>query len=159
MRCHLYGPSEAGDAWAARLRQHLRLDLEMITATGDLILFMHMHEQTKQADGLACSYVNDILYTGEPEFKRGTSVTARTSEVKKLELTSLDFAGLTVQQQDTGYSIDQSRYAAPLKPVDMSSGFEEFRENWHQLAWMSNSRPDVSGAVEMLSQVTINSFN
>lgn len=57
-----------------------------------------------------------------------------------------------------GYLMHQLRYAKGFKTLNASPSFEEYRSLLHKLAWLGHTRPYILGPINILSQVTENTF-
>lgn len=153
----LYGLTDAGDYWHNTFGKHLQQDLSMRPTASDLALY------TKSVrDGLAClvgTYVDDTIATGPIEFDGESRLTERRFESRNREYDNVRFAGVEIRREGHGYLMHQDKYAQKLEEISSQDGFHAFRSLRHQLAWLTHTRPDLCAHANILSQVTMASYN
>ena len=152
----LYGLSDSGDYWHVTFANHLKNDLGMSPAAGDLSLFFKM--VNGQLAGMTGAYVDDSIGTGTPDFERESEKTQERVESKPREFDNFTFAGIQVEKTDYGYLMHQERYCRKIKLKAKDCSFKEFRSRRQELAWLHHTRPDISVAVNLLAQVTESMF-
>lgn len=157
----LYGLSESGDAWHQKLKNKIIRKLKMRMITGDQALFYHTTEAEKSGqeegncDGLLGTYVEDILFSGTEKFEKHTKKLDEKIKVKPAKKLPITFAGLSInKEQDGTITIDQSEYIRKLTKLEKDCTYEDFRSYRHKLAWIASSRPDITAASNLYSQVT-----
>lgn len=100
------------------------------------------------------AYVDDTLKAGTPEFEVQAQQTESRFEAKERNYGDINFAGVRVEKEGSGYRLQQNRFINRLELLPMDAGFDEFRFWRHELAWATHTRPDLSATVAILAQVT-----
>lgn len=153
----LYGLTESGEYWNYTFSEHMRKDLDMTQAVGDLSLFFK-HVNGKLA-GLAGTYVDDSMLSGNAKFMDSTAATAKRFESKEKTLDNFVFAGLEVSTTDKGFCLHQRKQVAKLAALPATPSFKDFKSKLMSLGWITHTRPDISCRVAQLAQVTEESFS
>ena len=157
----LYGLSDAGDYWYLTLRVYLRDELSLTNMDGDLSLYVDMAKfATGQGvKGLLGVFVDDLLRSGEKNFNKTLENVSSRFESKPRIYDDVYFAGVHIKrQEDHTITVDQSAHIKKLEKLSRKAGFEEFRSRRHALGWLSQTRPEISATVNILSQVTDKNF-
>lgn len=153
----LYGLSGSGDYWHHTFKGHLRRDLSMTQATGDLSLWFKSVEQA--LNGMIAVYVGDQLSAGTPAFEEETKITERQFQSRPRKYDHISFAGVEISQRPDGSVLMHQRpHADRIQHLPKSCTFAEFRSGRQELAWIGHTRPDVAAVANMASQITTATF-
>lgn len=124
---------------------------------GDLSLYYR--RERKELSGLSGIIVDDTLQAGTKSFYDHTSKTVAMFKCKERQKEDIIFAGVqVVKNHDGGFRLSQFDYARKLQTMDFGSTFQDLRSVRAKLAWLTNTRPDISFAVAKLAQVTEGTF-
>jgi hypothetical protein len=105
-------------------------------------------------EGLTGLYVDDTLSTGTRTFEEES---ARTNpyQTSGRRFGSGTILGCTFRQEDDGsVHVHQQSYVLRLASLSQSASYAMFRSQRMRLAWMLQTRPDISLSVALASQVT-----
>lgn len=105
-------------------------------------------------DGLLAVYVDDTLAAGTSSFEKLTDKIPQEFESKPKEHPPLLFAGININKLEDGYFLEQADYISKIDLLKPDTEFDEFRTTRHKLAWVSHTRPEILAGVNILSQVT-----
>lgn len=147
----LYGLSDAGDYWSTTLNAfHVRM-LRMREVTGDFALFFrHICDKIV---GLSATFVDDLLETGSPEYRREMEAAIRsTFDISNVQDAPLTYAGADITTHP--YTLSQAGYIRRLSLLPSSATFQDFASQRQKIAWITHSRPDISCRVSFAAQVT-----
>ncbi len=153
----LYGLCDSGDLWCETLDIHHRKDLDMKPFKLDHALYYYINNG--KLKGLSGSYIDDIIRTGDEEFKQMSNKTNRKFEMAADEELPSEFTGFIIKRQNENIFISQSHYLQKLSILPKEASFSDFRSMRMRLAWLSNSRPDCLFHISKLTQVTEKDFN
>ena len=149
----LYGLPESEDYWGETLTRHHLDQLRMQQAEEDFSLFFYHIGRTLA--GLSGTYVDDILRTGNPSFKKySTKLTNDAFDAKNLVENEFTFTGLRISGPLELRNFSQTAYIKRLSCLAKNSSFDMFRSTRAKLAWTTHTRPDVACAVAKLAQIT-----
>ena len=148
----LYGLADSGDYWNETFAQHIKQDLKMKATAQDMSFFFR--KVGNKLKGLIGTYVDDTLFSGDPDFLQHTNKTLRKFDSKERKFDTTRFAGVYIESKGDGYIVHQESYAEKLQLLDIRSSFEEFRSSRSQLTWLIHTRPDICASVNLLAQVT-----
>ena len=109
--------------------------------------------------GLLGVYVDDTLAAGNKEFEKETDKIPAEFESKPREFPPILFAGMNIERNSTGgYKLHQKPYLDKIDPLKKDDTYEEFRSTRHKLAWITHTRPEILAGVNILSQVTKDTY-
>lgn len=91
----LYGLAGSGDYWSATVSDHIKNDLGMEATAGDISLFFKLIHS--KLSGLICSYVDNSLIAGDPEFLSLTDKKLNKIENKPMKMPKFKFAGVYIE--------------------------------------------------------------
>lgn len=74
------------------------------------------------------------------------------------EYPPLPFAGIDINKTKKGYFLEENTYASKIDPLPKTASFEDFRTTQHLLAYITHTRLEFFTWINVLSQVTINTF-
>lgn len=153
----LYGLCESGDHWHETLDKHHREELRMTPFKCDPALYYKMMNNV--LCGLSGGYVDDLIRTGNQDFKKLSRKTKEVFDMAEDELLPCNFTGFSLRR-GTGRDIliDQHAYLKNLEEIPLDAKFSRFRSMRMKLAWLSNSRPDCLFQISQLAQVTENAY-
>lgn len=80
-------------------------------------------------------------------------------QTKCREYGNFKFSGVEIESIQNGYKIHQSSFANKISELELSSNFSSFRSKRQELAWLTNTRPDIACAVNKAAQVTEENFS
>lgn len=152
----LYGLTESGDSWFDKFTSFLKGKLGLQSTATDLSFFYHTPEDSLQ--GLMGVYVDDSLSAGTDEFLTLTDKIAEEFESKPRESPPFQFAGVQIDNDPQGYVLEQHKYTEQIDKLKLDCSFEEFRTTRHRLACITQTRPEILAEVNILSQVTAETF-
>jgi Reverse transcriptase (RNA-dependent DNA polymerase) len=109
----LYGLADSGDYWGSTLREHFENDLGMTSTTGDAALFFK--QIRGELMGMTCSYVDDLLSAGNPEFVKHTEKRTTRFDCKAQEYDAFKYVGMEIETVDEEFQVHQKTYAARLR--------------------------------------------
>ena len=99
------------------------------------------------------------MYTGSQQFVTLTKKVGQHFDSKPRKTPPFKFAGISILRPDLDTIVmQQQRYIATLEHLPPDAPFTAFRTMRHKLAWVSNCRPNVLAAVNILSQVTADTY-
>jgi len=154
----LYGLADSGDYWGETLTEHHLEDLRMQQANGDFSLYFH--NVGKKLTGMSRTYVDDILRTGNEDFKRSSmAATYSKFDAKDPIFNDFTFTGIHLSGTKEYRKLSQERYILRLSRLAREATYEQFRSCRHKLAWTVHTRPDIAFAVSKLAQVTAENFD
>ena len=153
----LYGLSESGDAWFQRYNGYLTKNLKLEQTDGDMSCY-YKREEEEELQGLLGVYVDDTLAAGSEKFKKLTDNIEKHFESKPREYLPFQFAGINIKKKENGFIMEQQHYVSTISKLEKSSTFETFRTTRHRLAWISHTRPEILAGVNILAQVTKDTF-
>lgn len=107
---------------------------------------------------ICATYVYDTLHAVNKEYIKEIELTEQKFHCKSRLWNNIKFTGLQIKQIDSIWAVHQKRYIDRLQKLKPHCDFFAFRSLRVQLAWASNSRPDVCFAVALLAQITIDTF-
>lgn len=158
VRKFLYGLAESGDAWHQKLKKEITVTMKMRSSTSDQALY---YKSTNAGlEGIAGTYVDDILLTGRDEFEGCAGQLDLAIKMKPADDIPLTFAGLTIDRREgQAVVVHQKEYIRrKLEALEIDCSYEEFRSCRHRVAWVSAARPDVMAATSLFRQVTSATF-
>ena len=153
----LYGLAESGDYWGRTFRFHLLKELNMKSCISDAALFYK--KLGTELMGLCSTYVDDTLHAGTDEYSDLCKKTETKFKCKNREYDNTQFAGLQIEKATNGFEVHQKQYIQKLNTLNYKSTYSDFRSTRAKLAWTTNTRPDISCAVALLTHVTEDIFN
>lgn len=65
---------------------------------------------------------------------------------------------MQIETTEEGFKIHQQNYINKLCTLDKKSIFDDFRSLSAKLAWVTNTRPDISFSIAKSSQITIEMY-
>ncbi|PXF47153.1 Retrovirus-related Pol polyprotein from transposon TNT 1-94 [Gracilariopsis chorda] len=95
---HLYVLTESGEYWNYTFSEHMKKDLGMIRAVGDLSLLLKRFNE--KLAGLAGTYVDDSMLLGNKKFLDSARATAERFESEENTLDHFVFAGQEISTMD-----------------------------------------------------------
>lgn len=154
---YLYGLSDSGDAWYHKCRVKLLQVLKLLNTTGDAS-FYYRRMKDGELEGMLGTHVNDMVVTGSKQFEQNMQLLDNHIEMMLPDELPLTFAGIDIlEEREHGKlvrKLHQKLYIEKLEPIPDKASFDEFRSMRHKLAWATLTRPDISAAVALFSQVT-----
>ena len=93
----LYGLSDSGDSWAAKLRSHIIQALGLNESLADPPISF-LHDENMNLIGIHATYVDDLLRAGNKTFKRICKITHETFETSEDEVLPLTYAGFHISR-------------------------------------------------------------
>lgn len=133
----------------------LRKDVGLGTATGHPELFSSKGESTLPMDGPVVTQVDDVLGAGCSEFHRRKIQWGDILDAKPGESPPLSFAGVRLSTLPSlGFIINWPNYAEHLRLLPWDATFDVLRSLRHQLAWLGQTRLDVTTIASISSEVT-----
>lgn len=154
----LYGLADAGDYWGKTMSSHLRNDLEMETTTSDAAFFFKRAGEKLQ--GMCATFVDDSLHAGDEDYVQLTDKTMQRFECREREWDDVTFAGMQIDTKVGEFHVHQKRYIDKLTPLSTgATTFAQYRSFRVKLAWITNTRPDITCAVAKAVQVTEKQFS
>ena len=154
----LYGLTESGDLWHATVDGHHRDDLVMKPLRSDAATFTKL-DDSGELIGLSGLYVDDLLRTGTPEFRKLCRMTNDKFDMAEDENVPFEFVGATFEREEDGtLIINQHRYLKRLEELQPDADFSQFRSMRMRLAWLANTRPDCLHEIAQLAQVSSEVF-
>jgi hypothetical protein len=128
-------------------------NLRMQQTVGDFSLFFA--RTSGQLLGLSGTYVDDILRAVTPKWLASTTATTEsTFETQAPKKKDFTFIGLQLSTSKNSIKMAQQDYNSRISLLPTNSTYEAYRSTRAKLAWASTTRPDISCAVSMASQVT-----
>ena len=112
----LYGLCDAGDLWHESLNRHLREDLNLQPTKADPSLYFSFRDD--KLVGIHGSYVDDLLRSGDSEFKEFCEATHRRFETSGDEDLPVTFAGFNITNHNNQLSMEQTFYIKQLEELD-----------------------------------------
>ena len=153
----LYGLADSGDYWGETLTRHHLDKLRMKQTNGDFSLFFKILGNKLTA--LSGTYVDGIIRAGDQEYlESSTRQTLADFESKEPSFRTFTFTGLQVSQDDTEKTLCQEEYIKCITILKDSESFDTFHSMRDKLAWVANTRPDISCAISMASTVRNDTF-
>jgi hypothetical protein len=154
----LYGLSDSGDHWARTLNEHHKRDLGMTQSGIDGSLFFK--QLGSNLIGLSATYVDDTLRAGTPRFVKDAELTGQIFDSKLPTKHQIKFAGLDITSNTSeSNAISQQKYIERINALPDNAEFDEYRSLRARLAWVTQTRPDISCNVAFAAQVTKDIFN
>ena len=114
--------------------------------------------EDEELQGLLGVYVDDTLAAGTEKFKKLTDNIEKHFESKPRDYLPFQFAGINIKKKENGYIMEQEHYVPTITKLEKTSTFETFRTTRHRLAWISHTRPEILAGVNILAQVTKDTF-
>lgn len=102
-------------------------------------------------------YVDHTLDSGNPQFQKLTDQIPKTFESKEKEYPPFAFSGININKEIYGYFTES--YAKGLTQLENTASVDQFCTTRHKFAWIVNTRPEITGGVNILSQVTEKAYN
>lgn len=153
----LYGLPDSGDYWHTTFAQHIEKDLGMTRMVGDLSTFFKYIRG--RLAGIAGTYVDDCLMTGNDEFRKLTDKTLQRFDSRDRVVDNFTFAGIELETSDDGFLLHQGKQADKLRILPLEATFSQFKSAVMSLAWLCHTRPEISCVVAQAAQVTQNVFD
>ena len=123
----------------------------MRPTAGDLSLYIkRTHDEL---EGMVGAYVDDSIGTGTKQFEEYSKLTEQRFQSKPRETQRFTFAGIEIEPTEDGYILHQRAFASRVKMLPKDCSFSDFRSKRHELAWLVNTRPDISAQVNFAAQV------
>ena len=120
----LYGLCDAGDLWHQSLNQHLTEELHLQPTKADPSLYFSF--RGNKLVGINGSYVDDLLRSGDSEFKNWCKRTHEKFETSGDEPLPVTFAGFQISRNEHNLlSMDQTFYIRRLEELDPSLPFTD----------------------------------
>jgi hypothetical protein len=105
--------------------------------------------------GLILTYVDDLLIVGDENFLKLSQRIEERFQSRPRIVNCFAHAGVDINHAPFRIStISQFPYSAGIAKLPNRSDFEAFRSARAKLQWLVNTRPDIAGAVAILTQVT-----
>jgi hypothetical protein len=109
---------------------------------------------------LSGCYIDDVIRGGTPEFlAAATSKTEAAFDTKAPVKGNFEFLELRTSETNGVRTLSQAEYVPLLKPLPATADYSAHRSLMAQLAWVSQTRPDVACAVSQAAQVTQATFD
>lgn len=105
------------------MHNRLSLDIKMRATTGDLSFF-YKHGMSGELKGMVRAYVDYTLKAGSKEFETLAQETDAKFESKRREYDNFSFAGIRVDQTESGFLLYQKRYIRSLRLLPMDVEFD-----------------------------------
>ena len=104
--------------------------------------------------------VRAVLRRGSVEFRNWCKLTHEKFETSGDESLLITFVGFQISRNKHNLlSIRQTFCMRRLEELDPSLPFTDFRSMRMRLAWLANTRPDISFEISRLAQITLDRFN
>ena len=157
-----YGLADAPRRFYMSLKDAL-IESGLKRSLQDFAVF-YAHDSQNRLIGMVVTHVDDILFTGSPEFHRVHMDTfLKKFTLGKLQKNKFDYCGSTIEVTPQCISVSQEHYAKKIAELDYVSGNPErslneseyaiFRTTLGKLTWLTTStRPDLAFQVNLLSQ-------
>lgn len=159
----VYGLVDAPHRWYLTLSEVL-LDLGLYRSKYDHAVFLYYVGD--KVIGMICVYVDDLLYSGNPQFESDIieKIMIRF-EIGSSEKSNFTYCGIAVSTADHVLTLSQTAYIESLQPVCISGQkdhskplntkeYAEFRKLLGHLSWLAvSTRPDIAFPVNQLSRV------
>lgn len=153
----LYVLCESGDLWHETLDRHQKEDVGMKPLRSDPALYVLMKDNLLQ--GLSGGYVDDLIRTGNKDFRALARKTSHKFEMAEDENLPCVFTGFSLKRQETkAIAQNQHDYLRRLEKKSSDCSFCTFRSMRMKLAWLSNTRPDCLFQISQLAQITEDMF-
>ena len=153
----LYGLCESGDLWFKTLDDHHKNDLEMKPMRSDPAFYMSM--KNNLLEGMSGTYVDDILPSGNANFRDLAKKTSTRFEMAEDSSLPCQFVGFRLQRGKNGtLELNQEEYVRKLRPMPTDGSYSGFASLRMKLAWLAHSRPDCMFEVSQMTQVTRERF-
>jgi hypothetical protein len=104
--------------------------------------------------GTILSYVDDLIITGCFEFLEKSQAIDRRFKSRPRQTNIFTHAGVDIRREQNLNILSNTGYAERMQRVQKTCNYETFRSARAKLQWLVNTRPDVSGSVSLLAQVT-----
>lgn len=153
----LYGIAEGGDYWGRTFRKHLIRDIEMVPTTCDEALFYKRNGDI--LIGTCATFVDDSIHGGNPEYCKATEETEKKFRCRPREFDNLAFSGMEVYTRKNYFEIVQTNYISKLCKLPKVCSFKEYSSLRAKLLWLTQTRPDITCAIAIATQVTEERFN
>lgn len=153
----LYGLSESGYLWYAKIDQVYRNDLKKKHLTKEAAMFADREKEPKI--GLRVSYLDDLQQARTAKFREKNKSTLKKFDMIERDKLSFQFTGFTVKRVKTAkLAISQNDYLRRLEQIPDDTDFKRFRSMRKKLAKLANSRPDLLFNIATLAEVTGEKF-
>lgn len=153
----LYGLPESGDYWDRTMKNHIKKDIGMQACTLDDAFYYK--RKSGNLIGLCATYVDDSLHVGTEEYCKLCEETEKRFSCKSREWNNVQFAGIQIEKTEDDFIAHQISYITKLAPLSYKSRFADFRSLRAQLAWATNTRPDICYTTAVLAQATEEAFD
>lgn len=105
------------------------------------------------------TYVNDLLFSGEDDFKQHSKKLDEHIKMKPAQQIPFVFDRIRIDQKEDGtVTLDQTAYRHNVEKLKMDFTFDEFRSLRHRLAWVGATRPKDIASSNLFIQVTTKTF-
>lgn len=147
----LYGLSDPEDYWHATFVKHMERSYDAEQGVRFVTILSHRSIKTARHDG------NERRRYSQREqhsmfFQQ---LTRRLLDAKTREYYNLTFAEVTIATRNDGSLLmHQADYAKKIQLLDKRCTYEQFRSRRHELAWLTNMRPDGAAEPAIRAQVT-----
>ena len=152
----LYGLSESGDFSYKSYSTFLKEKMQVTPTEGDTSFYFKSVED--KIIGLWRVYIDDKLAAGNKELEKETDKIPTQFESKPREFPAILFVGMNIEKTKQGYTLHQKRSLEKIELLNKDDRFEEFRRSRHRLAWITHTRPEILAGVNILSQITQDTF-
>ena len=154
----VYGLADAGEYWHDTLSNHLHEHLGFEQSSTDLALWYK--RENGELIAIASVYVDDILLAATidaaNEFER---ISKERFDMSLSTGTSLNYLGLEIETSPDGSrTISQRKQIDRFKLLPTYCSFETFRSARASMAWIQQSRPDVSCTLSFFARITRATF-
>lgn len=150
----LYGLPESGLLWYETYRSYHEVDLQMTASVVDPCVYYQQSSGT--LSGLVVTQVDDSAIIGNESFlaqEENVSSAFPSKGRQKVDNSGQDFNGSRISKVGNGFSMEQSSYIKRISDEKVErtpEGFATLKGKLHYAS--SNTRPDLSCAINLLSQ-------
>lgn len=150
----LYGLPESGLLWYETYRSYHEVDLQMKASVVDPCVYYR--QTSDDLSGMIVTQVDDSAIIGTASFLAQEDKVSPAFPSKgrhKVEQCGKDFNGSKIAKSGTGFSMDQSAYISRINNSKVERKPEAYATLKGKLHYASsNTRPDLSCAINLLSQ-------
>ena len=154
----LYGMSDAGDYWLVTVDKHAKHDLGMKPMASDPSLYVL--QGAVSTEGVMGVYVDDFLLAGLKKLEEITQATLQKFESRERQWDNVEFFGSEIMsRQGQFYNLSQAPHSKKLTVLPLNTTFTSFRSKRSEVAWVTNTRPDICCATNRAAQITERNFD